>query len=249
MSYGNNNYGSDAGYGQGGNDPQGGYGQSGQSSYGQQGYGQDYGQSGQGGYDQGYTQQGYGEQSYGQQGYEQSGYGQQGYDQGYGQTGYDQGYGQQGYGETQPYGGGVAGARPSVGFGTAVKLFFKNYANFYGRASRSEFWYAMLFLFLLQLIPFILMMVGIGSMDMSTGAVGGTYVVGLGLAAVIGLAVVVPEYAIMVRRLHDANFSGFFVLLSIIGLGIVPLIMCIMDSNPAGSRFDNPDGSQPVAQA
>lgn len=35
--------------------------------------------------------------------------------------------------------------RPHVSFGRAVKLFFKNYAVFNGRASRSEYWWVILF--------------------------------------------------------------------------------------------------------
>ncbi|OYO18564.1 hypothetical protein CGZ93_14095 [Enemella dayhoffiae] len=264
MSYGNNNYGQS---GQGG---QGGYGQSGQGDYGQ---GAGYGQQGGYGQDAGYGQQqgGYGQQStgdYGQQqaygqpsasdyGQQQGAYGQSSASdygqQGYGQQGYDQGaaYGSQGYGtETQPYGAAAAGgARPSVGFGTAVKLFFKNYAQFYGRASRSEYWYAVLFVFLLQIIPVILMMVGAAGIDPRTGALPATYFIGLVLSGLIGLATIVPMYSAWVRRLHDANFSGYLVLLNLISLGIVPFIMAFMESKPEGARFDNPDGSQPVSEA
>ena len=53
--------------------------------------------------------------------------------------------------------------RPLYGasFGQAVKRFFKNYANFKGRASRSEYWWAMLFLFLLQIVPGVLYLIGV----------------------------------------------------------------------------------------
>jgi len=126
-----------AGYQQGGYDPQGydqggypppandqgGYAQQGyeqpgynQQGYGQQGYGQQPG-SDQGGYDQ----QGYGQQpGSDQSGYDQQGYGQQpGSDQsGYGQPGgYDQqGYGQQGYGQQPAYDQGGYG-QPAAGYG------------------------------------------------------------------------------------------------------------------------------------
>ena len=42
--------------------------------------------------------------------------------------------------------------RPHVDFGRAVKLFFKNYAVFNGRASRSEYWWIFLFSILVEMI-------------------------------------------------------------------------------------------------
>ena len=59
------------------------------------------------------------------------------------------------------------------------------------------------------------------------------------LMGIIALAVVVPQLAISWRRLHDANFSGLFYLLSLTGIGgIVVLVLMIMPSKPEGQRFD-----------
>ena len=52
-----------------------------------------------------------------------------------------------------PYSSGLPVAenhrRPYVDFGLAIKLFFKNYAVFRGRASRSEYWWTVLFNFII----------------------------------------------------------------------------------------------------
>ena len=168
----------------------------------------------------------------------------------------------QGYGG-QGFGGAPRGATspddlslPLYGatFGQAVKRFFKNYVNFKGRASRSEYWFAALFVALLMIIPAILYSIGfVGmlssiasadpyGMSASAGPSGGSIAmtaIGGILMGIIALAVVVPQLAISWRRLHDANFSGLFYLLSLTGIGgIVVLVLMIMPSKPEGQRFD-----------
>lgn len=212
------------------------------NQYGGQGA---YGQSGQGGY---------GQQDYGQGAYQQPSqqdYGQGGYQQDYGQGGYGQAaYGQAGYGAP-------AGApRPPVNFMTAIKLFFKNYAKFDGRANRGEYWYAYLFQMLVMFVLMIPVFIGIGvmgaTMDPYTGEGGGggiaIAIIGYVLMGIFGLATIVPSYSSMVRRLHDTNKSGWLVLLAFAGLGIIPVIMCIMDSDPAGAQYDNPN-NMPATEA
>lgn len=274
MSYGNNNYGQGGGYGQGqggeGQYPQqGGYGQSGQGDYGQSGgYGQgaDYGQQ-SGGYGQQdygqpsaneYGQQGYGQTSANDPGQQQATYGQQDYgQQDYGQQqSYDQGgYGAAGYGtETQPYGGGYSAAgapRPSVGFGQAIKLYFKNYAQFYGRASKSEYWWP----FLMNMIVMLVLYIPAYAMSMSAMNSGGSIPafagILFGLYALWGLANIIPALSSAVRRLHDTGKSGWMYLLSLIPFvgGIILLVLLAGESKPEGVQYDNPDGSQPVSQA
>ena len=77
---------------------------------------------------------------------------------------------------------------------------FNNYADFSGRASRSEFWLFQLLniIALLFLCPFIL----IGS--------GGTRVVGIALLVFWLLIAFVPNLSVTVRRFHDHNVSGWW---------------------------------------
>ncbi|MGR0158789.1 DUF805 domain-containing protein [Paenarthrobacter nitroguajacolicus] len=129
--------------------------------------------------------------------------------------------------------------------GAAVKRFFKKYTAFSGRASRSEYWWVALVLgvvgFVLQILTGILG--AAGSTTTSSGTVPGPgAVVGLILIVVFYLAILIPSIALLVRRLHDGNFSGWIVLIGLIpGLGGIALfIFALLPSNPAGQRFDQP---------
>lgn len=85
-----------------------------------------------------------------------------------------------------------------MSFGTAIASGFRQYSNFTGTASRSEFWWFQLFLVL------------VGS---------GVNVVASGLSVLWLLAIVVPYLAIGVRRLRDAGFDWALLL-----LGLVPVL-------------------------
>ncbi|OYO02625.1 hypothetical protein CGZ97_14565 [Enemella evansiae] len=235
----------------------------------QQGYGQGHDPNGyQNGPGHGQQPSGYGQSGYGQSGYgQQSAYGQEQTSEPSGYIGHDpyapqqQGYQQQPYGQPYPapgaYGPGYGmyaydaahPPRPSVGFGTAIRLMFKNYANFYGRASRSEYWWVQLALFLALIVVMVIFV----AIAVATSSASGSSADGVGGVMMLvmfacGLAVYVPLLALQVRRLHDAGFSGFFVLLGLVGYvgGVVPLVMSCMESRPEGVRYDNPNGTQPA---
>lgn len=80
----------------------------------------------------------------------------------------------------------------NVDFIQAIKLFFANYVNFKGRSTRAEFWWAMLFLFLLSLVCDLI----------------SSY-----LSTIAALAVCLPAFAITVRRLHDINRAGWWLII------------------------------------
>ncbi|MEV7527244.1 DUF805 domain-containing protein [Agrococcus sediminis] len=142
---------------------------------------------------------------------------------------------------------------PGASFGQSVRRFFQGFLVFSGRASRSEFWWAMLFTFLVSLlsqVPFWIAWIGFMMQAVSVEAAGvgadqeallaplGAMFGWLALLVVVSLALAVPTYAVMWRRVQDAGFHGAFALLSLVGLGIVPLVMCFFPSNPLGARFD-----------
>lgn len=157
-------------------------------------------------------------------------------------------------------------SRPLYGasFAQAIRRFFKGYAKFDGRASRSEFWFAFLFQFLVTLIPGIFLMIGLFGVFFSAASSYDPYgysnaapaagsvamlVIGGILYGVIGLALLVPSIAIGWRRLHDANFPGPLWLINIAGFipfinyigwiaNIAYLVLTIMPSKPEGRRFD-----------
>ena len=177
------------GYGQSNN----GYGQT--NNYGQpnNGYGQPNNGYGQPNNGYGQPNNGYGQQQYGY-GQPNNGYGQQQY--GYGAPAY-------GYDPYQQYNEGD-GSPKNVGFGEAITLFFKNYVNFSGRSTRSEFWYAYLFTLILGM--------GVGMLSgILTVALGDdSNVVSSVLDGIEGLVLFLPNLSIGVRRLHDVGKSGWW---------------------------------------
>ncbi|MBB5337424.1 DUF805 domain-containing protein [Pectinatus brassicae] len=86
----------------------------------------------------------------------------------------------------------------------------ENYANFKGRASRSEYWYFSLAIFLLSILHFIITAILAGSL--LGGIISGVF-------GIIFLAICVPSIAVGVRRFHDIDKSGWNLL-----WGIIPLI-------------------------
>ncbi|GAB13683.1 DUF805 domain-containing protein [Arthrobacter globiformis] len=131
-------------------------------------------------------------------------------------------------------------------FPVAVRRFFKKYATFSGRASRSEYWWWVLVAAVVGIIINIITAVG-GSAG-ATVAANGTAVpgpgatVGLVVAIIWGLATIVPSLALTVRRLHDVNVSGWLVLLGLVPFlgAIALLVLTILPSKPEGQRFDVP---------
>jgi uncharacterized membrane protein YhaH (DUF805 family) len=129
-------------------------------------------------------------------------------------------------------------------FGQAVSRFFTKYATFSGRASRSEFWWS--WLFFLALVTLIGVPIGtiIGLTGTPTSS-GGVQLTAPGaIALVIGglllLGLIIPRISVTVRRLHDADYSGWFLLLVLIPQigGLIVLILNILPSKPEGARFD-----------
>jgi uncharacterized membrane protein YhaH (DUF805 family) len=112
----------------------------------------------------------------------------------------------------------------------------KKYAVVEGRARRKEYWFFTLF-YCLGLI--VLMIV-----DGITGTLSERAGIGL-LSGVFVLATLVPYIAVTVRRLHDTDRSGWWILLSLIPLigGLVLLVFMLVDSQPGANRFGpNPKG-------
>lgn len=92
-----------------------------------------------------------------------------------------------------------AGA-PARGFFEAGQVCFRKYASFRGRASRSEYWFFVLFCMMLGAVA--------GLIDGFIGALTGTS--GF-IGAIVSLGVVLPSIAVSVRRLHDINKSGWWI--------------------------------------
>jgi len=129
----------------------------------------------------------------------------------------------------QPYYGAPLGA--------AVQRFFKKYA------SRSEFWWWFLVMAIVGAVFSILALATSGPTVNEFGEPVGPSGLGLVFFVIYGLwslATLVPYLALVVRRLHDSNRSGFWIFIAFVPFvgGIILLVFLILDSNPQGARFD-----------
>ena len=102
----------------------------------------------------------------------------------------------------------------------------KKYTLFTGRARRSEYWYFVLGNLVLAVV---------------LGIVDGVLrkLIGVGpLGMIYGLAVLVPGIAVSIRRLHDTDRSGWWLLLGLVPLvGLVLIVFLAQDSMASTNRY------------
>lgn len=156
-----------------------------------------------------------------------------------------QAYGQPGPGE--PYDGAATPddlTRPLYGatLGQSVSRFFKNYAKFSGRASRSEYWWLSLFMLIVAIVFSALIGISVGTAGINadgTAELPGFAIALLVILSLFGLATIVPSLALQWRRLHDANLAGPFYFLSLIPPvgGIIVFVLSVLPPKPEGRRF------------
>ncbi len=112
----------------------------------------------------------------------------------------------------------------------------KKYAVFNGRARRKEYW---LFVLFNMLISFVL-----GFID---GAAGLTAESGWGLlGGLYTLVVLIPSIAVSVRRLHDTNRSGWWMLIALVPIigAIILLVFMVQDSDAGENQYAlNPEAA------
>jgi uncharacterized membrane protein YhaH (DUF805 family) len=120
-------------------------------------------------------------------------------------------------------------------FGEAVKAGFDNYVKFDGRASRPEFWWWVLFAFLVSVAARLL-----------DAALGIHF-----LYAIAGLGLFLPGLGVSIRRLHDTNRSGWWILIGLIPIigFIVLLVFYIQESDAGDNQYGPPPPSAPPAAA
>jgi uncharacterized membrane protein YhaH (DUF805 family) len=130
-----------------------------------------------------------------------------------------------------------------MNFVEAVKSVYRNYVNFSGRARRSEYWWFFLFAIIAATVVAIIeSALGLGSGSMTSG--GGTFEAsysGGPLSIIWTLGSILPSIAVGIRRLHDTDRSGWWVLIALIPLiGAIVLIVWMATKGTAGpNRFGN----------
>ena len=96
-----------------------------------------------------------------------------------------------------------------MGFADAIKSGFNKYVTFSGRAPRSEYWFWTLFTIIASIVA--------GIIDA---------VIGLGfVGTLVSLGLFLPSLAVAVRRLHDIDRTGWWVLIAFTIIGIILLIV------------------------
>ena len=104
----------------------------------------------------------------------------------------------------------------------------ERYAQFQGRAGRAEYWWFVLANFIVVLVLNVL---GRASTLFSI------------VSAIYGLALLIPGIAVAIRRLHDTNRSGWWILIGLIPL--VGFIILIVFLATEGDRTQNQYGPLP----
>lgn len=115
-----------------------------------------------------------------------------------------------------------------MSFGEAISDGFAKYAQFSGRSSRSAYWWWTLF--------YVLVIIGASIVDAVIEAPI--------LATLAWLGLFIPNLAVLVRRLHDTDHSGWWVLIGLIPLigAIVLIVFACTDSGPPNEYGEGPDG-------
>ena len=133
-----------------------------------------------------------------------------------------------------------------MGFTESLRTCFGKYAKFDGRASRSEFWYFVLFCFVYFLVAGFLL----GFSGVSDAAFDGATLVLL-------IPIFIPSIAVAARRLHDINQSGWmqcifipgFIADEFLGTGYVIYILTLglwaFWFSQSGKKGKNRFGAQP----
>lgn len=112
-------------------------------------------------------------------------------------------------------------AAPEMTFTRSISTCLAKYVNYHGRAGRPEYWWFYLFTLLLSWAALAVDKSGLSYL-----------VIYLGLAA--------PSWAACVRRLHDTNRSGWWSLLPLTIIGVIPLIYWLARPGDEGANEYGP---------
>jgi uncharacterized membrane protein YhaH (DUF805 family) len=129
-----------------------------------------------------------------------------------------------------------------MGFGTAVSTCLgKKYMDFKGRARRSEFWYFFLFSTLVTVGVDILVLYVEPNLPFGRGL----------LTSILQLPILLPSLAVWVRRLHDIDKTGWWMLLLVLGpvepvVGLIAVIFLLYGNTMKGTSGPNRYGLDPT---
>ena len=145
----------------------------------------------------------------------------------------------------------------SFGFGESVSRAFRRWSDFSGRATQSEFWWFYLFQVIASFVLYIPLVIGLvvllpsstnidayGEVTVTNAPSGAAVAVAVVLGLVIlaaYLVLFVVSLALSVRRLHDTDKPGWWVLISFVPFGgLVLLYFWILPSTPGQNQYGAP---------
>jgi len=112
-------------------------------------------------------------------------------------------------------------------FTDSIKTCFNKYATFSGRATRSEYWWFVLFILLAYIVLLALTSV---MPDLASIAFG-----------VFVLGTIIPQMSVAVRRLHDSDKSGWWLLINFIPFGsLVLLYFYVVEGTEGDNQYGTP---------
>jgi uncharacterized membrane protein YhaH (DUF805 family) len=116
-------------------------------------------------------------------------------------------------------------------FVTAVKTCFQKYVTYSGRAQRSEFWWWILFTIIASMVAAVVdQALFLDNMEKSGP-----------LEVLFSLGTLLPGIFVSTRRLHDVNRSGWWQLIAVTIIGLIPLIFWFCSKGTTGDNRFGPD--------
>ena len=124
-----------------------------------------------------------------------------------------------------------------MSFTESIGTCFSKYGVANGRASRSEYWWFSLFLFIISFVTSFADFFLFTDLVFEDG-ISPIYIVAI-------LATLIPSIAVYIRRLHDVNRSGWWMFIALTCVGIIPLLIWACSKGTDGS---NDFGDDPLQE-
>ena len=121
-----------------------------------------------------------------------------------------------------------------MGFGEAVSVCFKKSFVWEGRASRAEYWWFYLAQLLIMIVGLII--------DQIIGT-GVLYIIAAVLYIIAAIVFILPSIAVLIRRLHDTDRTGWWYWIQL--LPLIGLIVILVFTLTGGDEGDNKYGPNP----
>lgn len=100
-----------------------------------------------------------------------------------------------------------------IGLGDSIRLFYRNYVNFEGRATRAEYWWPTLMQVVIYMVLLFVFVAYVGASEAEVDEdIGTEAIVVFGIGVLFYLVNLIPGIAVKVRRFHDLGQTGWLVL-------------------------------------